>query len=105
MTNYTTESEKTPQKPSYTQITAFSGATKQATIFNSPSIENTNDIIDKIYYKPLIHHNFVCTCWLVLFYSCFLSETDKFITSFAPQCGHVIVLLSAVVCCGVWSNS
>lgn len=49
MTNYTTESEKTPQKPPYTQITAFSGATIQATIFPSPSIENINNIIEKIY--------------------------------------------------------
>lgn len=49
MTNYTTESEKTPQKLPYTQITAFSGVTIQATIFPSPSIENTNDIIEKIY--------------------------------------------------------
>lgn len=49
MTNYTNESEKTQQKPPYTQITAFSGATMQATIFPSPSIENTNDTIDKIY--------------------------------------------------------
>ena len=49
MTNYTTESEKTPQKPPYTQITAFSCMTIQATILPSPTIENTNDIIDKIY--------------------------------------------------------
>lgn len=49
MTNYTTESGKTPQKPPYTQITAFSGATIQATIFPSPSIENIYDIIEKIY--------------------------------------------------------
>lgn len=49
MTNYTTESEKTPQKPPYTQITAFYGATMQATIFPSPSIENIYDIIDFIY--------------------------------------------------------
>lgn len=49
MTNYTTKSKKTPQKPPYTQITAFSGVTIQATIFPPPSIENTNDIIDKIY--------------------------------------------------------
>lgn len=49
MTNYTTESKKTQQKPPYTQITAFSGTTMQATIFPSPSIENIYDIIDKIY--------------------------------------------------------
>lgn len=49
MTNYTTESEKTPQEPPYAQITAFSGVTMQATIFPSPSIENIYDTIDKIY--------------------------------------------------------
>lgn len=49
MNNYTTESKKTQQKPPYTQITAFSGATKQASIFRSPSIENIYDIIDFVY--------------------------------------------------------
>ncbi len=49
MTNYTTESDKTPQKPPYTQITAFSGATMRASILPSPSIENIYDTIDKIY--------------------------------------------------------
>lgn len=49
MTNYTNESEKTQQKPPYTQITAFSGATMQASILPSPTIENINNIIEKIY--------------------------------------------------------
>lgn len=49
MTNYTTKSKKTPQKPPNALITAFSGATMQATIFPSPSIENIYDIIEKIY--------------------------------------------------------
>ena len=49
MTNYTTESKKTPQKPPYTQITAFSGVAIQATIFPPPSIENIYNIIDFIY--------------------------------------------------------
>lgn len=49
MTNYTTESEKSPQRPPYTQITAFSGVTIQATILPPPSIENIYNIIDKIY--------------------------------------------------------
>ena len=49
MTYYTTESEKTPQKPPNALITAFSGATIQAAIFPPPSIENIYDIIEKIY--------------------------------------------------------
>ena len=49
MTYYTTERGKTPQKPPDELITAFSGVTIQATIFPSPSIENINYIIDKIY--------------------------------------------------------
>ena len=49
MTYYTTEIEKTPQKPPNALITAFSGSTIQATIKPSPSIENTNNTIDKIY--------------------------------------------------------
>lgn len=49
MTNYTTESDKTPQKPPYTQITAFSGVTMWAIILPSPTIENINDIIDFVY--------------------------------------------------------
>ena len=49
MTYYTTESKKTPQKPPNALITAFSGVTIHATIFTSPSIENINYIIDKIY--------------------------------------------------------
>ena len=49
MTYYTTESEKTPQKPFNALITAFSGVTIQATIFTSPSIENIYNIIEKIY--------------------------------------------------------
>lgn len=49
MTNYTTESEKTPQKPPNALITAFSGVTIQATTFPSPTIENIYNLIDKIY--------------------------------------------------------
>ena len=49
MTYYTTESEKTPQKPPNALITAFSGATIQAAILHPPSIENIYDIIEKIY--------------------------------------------------------
>ena len=49
MTNYTTEREKTPQKPPNALITAFSGVAIQATIFPSPPIENIYYIIDKIY--------------------------------------------------------
>lgn len=49
MTNYTTESAKTPQKPPNALITAFSGATIHATIFLPPPIENIYDIIEKIY--------------------------------------------------------
>lgn len=49
MTYYTTEREKTPQKPPNALKTAFSGATIQATIKPSPSIENIYYIIKKIY--------------------------------------------------------
>ena len=49
MTYYTTESEKTPQKPPNALITAFSGVTIHALIFPPPSIENIYDIIEKIY--------------------------------------------------------
>ena len=49
MTNYTTEREKTPQKPPNALKTAFSGVTIQATIFHPPSIENIYDTIEKIY--------------------------------------------------------
>lgn len=49
MTYYTTEREKTPQKPPNALITAFSGATIQAPIKPPPSIENTNNTIEKIY--------------------------------------------------------
>lgn len=49
MTYYTTEIEKTPQKPPNALITAFSGETIQAAIFPSTSIENIYDIIEKIY--------------------------------------------------------
>lgn len=49
MTYYTTEIEKTPQKPPNALKTAFSGLTIHATIFPSPSIENIYDIIEKIY--------------------------------------------------------
>lgn len=34
MTNYTTENEKTPQKPPYTQITAFLGVTIEGDYFS-----------------------------------------------------------------------
>ena len=49
MTYYTTEIKKTPQEPPNALITAFSGVTIHATIKPSPSIENINYIIDKIY--------------------------------------------------------
>ena len=49
MTNYTTDIEKTPQKPPNAIITAFSGVTMQATIKPSPPIENIYNIIEKIY--------------------------------------------------------
>lgn len=49
MTYYTTEIEKTPQKPPSELKTAFSGSTIQATIKPSPSIENIYNIIEKIY--------------------------------------------------------
>ena len=49
MTYYTTEREKTPQEPPNALITAFSGLTIHAAIFPTPSIENTNNTIDKIY--------------------------------------------------------
>lgn len=49
MTYYTTERDKTPQKPPNALITAFSGETMNALIFPSPSIENIYDIIEKIY--------------------------------------------------------
>ena len=49
MTYYTTEREKTPQKPPNALITAFSGVAIQATIFSSQSIENIYYIIKKIY--------------------------------------------------------
>ena len=49
MTYYTTESEKTQQKPPSALITAFSGVTIHATIKLSPSIENIYNIIEKIY--------------------------------------------------------
>lgn len=49
MTYYTTDREKTPQKPPNALITAFSGATIQATIKPSPPIENIYNIIEKIY--------------------------------------------------------
>lgn len=49
MTYYTTEREKTPQKPPNALKTAFSGLTIQALIFPHPSIENIYDIIEKIY--------------------------------------------------------
>ncbi len=49
MTYYTTEREKTPQKPPNALITAFSGVTIHAPIFPSPSIENIYNIIEKIY--------------------------------------------------------
>ena len=49
MTYYTTEREKTPQKPPSAIITAFSGETIQAAIFPSPPIENIYYMIEKIY--------------------------------------------------------
>ena len=49
MTYYTTEREKTPQKPSNALIKAFYGVTIHAPIFPSPSIENIYDTIEKIY--------------------------------------------------------
>lgn len=49
MTNYTTEREKTPQKPPNALITAFYGVAIHAPIFPSPSIENINYMIEKIY--------------------------------------------------------
>lgn len=49
MTYYTTEREKTPQEPPYTQIKAFLGVTIQAPIFPPPPIENIYNIIEKIY--------------------------------------------------------
>lgn len=49
MTYYTTESEKTTQKPPNALITAFSGATIQAAIKPYPSIENIYYTIEKIY--------------------------------------------------------
>lgn len=49
MTYYTTEREKTPQKPPNALKTAFSGVTIHATIFPPPSIENIYYIIKKIY--------------------------------------------------------
>ena len=48
MTYYTTEIEKTPQKPPNALITAFSGVAIQAAIFPSPSIENIYYMIEKI---------------------------------------------------------
>ena len=49
MTYYTTEREKTPQKPPSALITAFSGATIHAPIKPSPPIENIYYMIEKIY--------------------------------------------------------
>lgn len=49
MTYYTTEREKTPQKPPNALITAFSGLTMNAAIKHHPSIENIYYIIKKIY--------------------------------------------------------
>lgn len=49
MTYYTTEREKTPQKPPNELITAFSGLTIHAPIFPTPPIENIYDTIEKIY--------------------------------------------------------
>lgn len=49
MTYYTTEIEKTPQKPPNALITAFSGVTIHAPIKPIPSIENIYYIIKKIY--------------------------------------------------------
>lgn len=49
MTYYTTEREKTPQKPPSALITAFSVVTMNAAIFPHPSIENIYYMIKKIY--------------------------------------------------------
>lgn len=49
MTYYTTEREKTPQKPPNALKTAFSGVSIHVTIFPSPSIENIYYMIEKIY--------------------------------------------------------
>lgn len=49
MTYYTTEIDKTPQKPPNALITAFSGLTIHAAIKPYPSIENIYYIIKKIY--------------------------------------------------------
>lgn len=49
MTYYTTEREKTPQKPPNALKTAFLGVAIHALIFPSPSIENINYMIEKIY--------------------------------------------------------
>ena len=49
MTYYTTEVEKTPQEPPNALIKAFFGVTIHAAIFPTPSIENTNNTIEKIY--------------------------------------------------------
>lgn len=49
MTYYTTEREKTPQKPPNALKTAFSGVTIHSPIKPTPSIENTNNTIEKIY--------------------------------------------------------
>ena len=49
MTYYTTEREKTPQKPPNALKTAFSGVAMKALIFPSPSIENIYYTIKKIY--------------------------------------------------------
>ena len=48
MTYYTTEREKTPQKPPNALITAFSGVAIQEAIKPHPSIENIYYIIEKI---------------------------------------------------------
>lgn len=61
MTNYTTESKETPQRPPYAQITAFLGATMQATISPSPTIENIYNIIDFIYLSHLCNkYIYIC---------------------------------------------
>lgn len=49
MTYYTTEIEKTQQKPPNALKTAFSGLTIHAAIKPSPSIENIYYMIEKIY--------------------------------------------------------
>lgn len=49
MTYYTTEIDKTPQKPPNALKTAFSGVTIQELIFPHPSIENIYYMIKKIY--------------------------------------------------------